>query len=58
MTNRNMRPVNPCLELPTVFIIKYLINPFMEYLIHIWCPNMCKNIVEQGFHTAAVNVRQ
>ncbi len=45
MTDCNMRllplalwSVNPCFELPTVFIIKYLINPSMEYLIAIWWP--------------------
>ncbi len=43
MTDRNMRllplalrSVNPCLELTTVFIFKYFINPSMEYLISIW----------------------
>ncbi len=33
----------------------------MEYLIPIWLPSVSKivqNIVEQGFHTAAVIVRQ
>ncbi len=55
------RSVNPRFELPTVFIIKYFINPSMEYLIPIWLPSVSKivqNIVEQGFHTAAVIVRQ
>ncbi len=51
------RSVNPRFELPTVFIIKYFINPSMEYLIPIWLPSVSK-IVEQGFHTAAVIVRQ
>ncbi len=66
MTDYNMRllplalwSVNPCFELPTVFIIKYLINPSMEYLhLVALCPKLCKNMVGQGFHTAAVIVRQ
>ncbi len=34
--------VNPCFELPTVFILKYFINPSMEYLIPIWWPSVSK----------------
>ncbi len=33
-----LRSVNPCFELPTVFIIEYFINPSMEYFIPIWWP--------------------
>ncbi len=49
MNDRNMRllllalwSVNTRFELPTVFIFKYFINPFMEYLIPIWWPSVSK----------------
>ncbi len=55
MTDRNIRfhllalwSVNPCFELPTIFILKHFINPSMEYLIPIWWPSVSR--IVQKYH--------
>ncbi len=42
-----LRSVNPRFELHTVFILKYFINPSMEYLIAIWLPSVSKIVQKQ-----------
>ncbi len=43
-----LRSLDPHFELPTVFIFKYFINPFMEYLISIWWPSVSKIVQKHG----------
>ncbi len=50
--------VNPLFELPTVFIIKYFINPSTEYLILIWWLQKCvKTWWDEVFTQTALIVR-